>query len=219
MSEAETSGGATSETVTGTLELQESDLRAAIIESSWPIRARFGILAVVALCYGALAVSEPSTVKQMLPSLLAIGAFLVVLFITPSRRARKLLEVVAKGGDRHASYRFDADGLTLRTAGATTTAAYRSLSEYREGKTSFLIYSSPGVANVVPKRAFSPADLATVSALLAANVKRTRGRSASKIIILWFALILMFLVVWQFLSNQAPTPRPRGSAETQAPAP
>jgi YcxB-like protein len=186
--------------VTGTLELEERDLHAGIVDSSWFLRARFAIAAILAFSYGTVAFTSHAPVSQMLGQMLPGAVLVLVLFVTPGMRARRLLESLAKGGDRHASFRFDGDGVTFRTAGSTTTSAYRSISEYREGKASFLVYHSPGVANVIPKRAFSPGDLARVSALLAANVKGKRQRSVGKIVILWFACILTFLVVWQFLS-------------------
>jgi len=189
------------EVVTGDLELEERDLHAAILDTSWLLRARFGIAAILAFSYGTLAFMGHAHLQDLFGPLLCGAVLVAALFVTPNLRARKLLEALAKGGDRRASFRFDGEGVTFRTAGSTTTSAYRSIAEYREGKAAFLVYHSPGVANVVPKRAFSPADLARVSALLAANVKAKRGGNASKILIVWFALILVFMVVWQFLSN------------------
>jgi hypothetical protein len=209
----------TGEPVMGTLELDERDLRAAIVDASWLLRARFGIAAILAFSYGTLAFMSPAAIGQMVQPI-TFGALVVaLLFVMPYFQARKLLAAIAKGGDKRASFRFDDDGVTLRTAGSTTTTTYRSLVEYREGKTAFLIYSSPNVGNVVPKRAFSPEGLARVGALLAANVKPRRARSASKILVAWFVAILMFMVVWQFLSKQRTAPRAPASAETRAPAP
>ena len=186
--------------VTGSLELEERDLHTAIIDTSWFLRARFAIAAILAFSYGMLAFASHAPTSQMFGPILCGAVLVSMLFVAPRMRARKLLESLAKGGDRHASFRFDGDGVTFRTAGSTTTSAYRSIAEYSEGKTSFLVYHSPGVANVIPKRAFSPGDLARVSALLAANVKVKRQRAVGKIVVLWFACILTFLVVWQFLS-------------------
>jgi hypothetical protein len=189
------------EPILGTLELDEADLRAGIVQSSGVLRARLGIVLVVAFCYSMLGLMNGGVpLTQNLPSMLVGAAFVAVLFASPRWRARQLLRALAAGGDRHASFRFDAEGVTYRTAGSTTTTSYRSLVEYRETKSSFLVYASPGIANIVPKRAFSPSDVARVGALLAANVKRKRARGGTRLVILWFSLILFFLVVWQFLS-------------------
>jgi hypothetical protein len=204
--------------ITGTLELEERDMHAAIIDSSWLLRARFGIAAILAFSYGMLFFTSRVNVNQMFGPVLCGAVLVATLFVTPRTRARKLLESLAKGGDRHASYRFDGEGLTFRTAGSTTTSAYRTIAEYREGKAAFLVYHSPGVAHVIPKRAFSPEDLARVSARLAANVKAKRGGMATKILVVWFAAILFFMVVWQLL-NRAPTPRTGATAPAPAAAP
>jgi hypothetical protein len=203
--------------IVGTIELEERDLRAAFIELSWILRARFGIVFILAFSYGSLALMAPEARGQLIqPPFILSVVFAAVLFVSPRLRARKLLEAIAKGGDRRASYRFDDEGVTFRTAGSTMTSAYRSLVEYAEGKTAFLIYGSPGVANIVPKRAFSPEELARVRAWLAANVKPKRTRSASKIIVIWFGAILLFMVVWQLLNN---APKPRGAAPAAEPTP
>jgi hypothetical protein len=204
--------------VTGSLELEERDLHAGIVDTSWFLRARFAIAAIVAFSYGAVVLGSHAPLSQNIGSMLPGAVLVLALFVSPGMRARRLLESLAKGGDRHASFRFDAEGITFRTAGSTTTSAYRSIAEYREGKTAFLVYHSPGVANVIPKRAFSPGDLARVSALLAANVKAKRQRPVGKIVILWFACILAFLVIWQFL-NAAPTPPPHATSATPTEAP
>ncbi|HVU51319.1 MAG TPA: YcxB family protein [Polyangia bacterium] len=209
---------AASDTITGALELEARDLHAAIIDASWLLRARFGIAAFLAFSYGMLAFTSHAPASQMFGPILCGAVLVASLFVTPRLRARKLLEALAKGGDRHASYRFDADGVTFRTAGSTTTSAYRSIGEYREGEAAFLLYHSPGVAHIIPKRAFSPGDVARVRALLAANAKVKRARGVGKVVIVWFALILTFLVVWQFLS-QAPPPRPRATAAVPSAVP
>jgi hypothetical protein len=170
---------AADETISGTLELEESDLHAAIIDTSPLLRARFAIAAVLALSYVLLAFVAHAARRDMVGPIICGAVLAGTLFLTPKVRARQLLEALTKGGDRHASFRFDGEGVTFRTAGSTTTSAYRSLVAYREGKTAFLVYQSPGVANVIPKRAFSPEDVARVSARLLASVKRRGGVARS----------------------------------------
>ena len=208
MGDEATIGGG--EPVTGTLELDERDLRAAIVDLSGLLRARFAVMFILVFCYGGPAIANRE-LGQLAQPVIFSAVLIVILFGLPYYRARNLLRAIAKGGDRHASYRFDDEGLTMRTAGSTMTTAYRSLVDFRETKTAFLISTSPGVSNIVPKRAFSPEGLERVSALLAANVKVKRARTGNRLVILWFALIFLFIVVWQFLSGSGGSPQPRGA--------
>jgi hypothetical protein len=210
------SDGDANDVITGSLELEERDLQAAIVDSSWLLRARFGIAAILAFSFGMGIFVTHVPAREMLSPIICGAVLVTVFFVTPRTRARKLLESLAQGGDRRASYRFDEEGVTLRTAGSTSTAAYRALTEYRDGKSAFLIYQA-GVAHVIPKRAFSPRDLARVSARLTANVKRKGSGAVAKILVAWFAAILLFLVMWQVL-NQPPThPRATSAPPTAAP--
>jgi hypothetical protein len=197
-------GDAASEATIGSLALEEGDLLPAIIDMSVWSRGRFGIALIIALAYGTLALRGHVTTADVAPQVMIGGIFLFFVFASPRIRARRLLESIAAGGDRHASYRFDDDGVTFRTAGSTNVTSYRSLVEYQEARTAFLVYSSPGVAHVVPKRAFSPEGMARVGALLAAHVKKRRQRSANKLILAWSAGLLLFFVVWQFLNASSP---------------
>jgi len=190
-----------SEATTGSVELEEADIRSAILEMSVMSRGRVGITLLLALAYATMALVGHVKASDMAPQAAFGVFFLFFLFISPRIRARRLLEAIAVGGDRHASYRFDDESVTFRTAGSTATTAYRSLVDYREGPTAFLVYSSPGVAHVVPKRAFDAAGAARVSALLTANVKKRRDRNVNKLIIAWFVALLSALVIWQFFSN------------------
>jgi YcxB-like protein len=192
---------APSESVAGSVELEEADLRAAILEMSVMSRGRVGITLILAFAYGVLAFVGHAKASDLAPQAAFGVFFLFFLFIAPRIRARRLLEAIAVGGDRHASYLFDDESVTFRTAGSTATTAYRSLVDYREGPTAFLVYSSPGVAHVVPKRAFDAEGVARVSALLAANVKKRRERNVNRLILVWFAALLMAFVIWQFFSN------------------
>jgi hypothetical protein len=199
---------------TGSLDLDERDLRAAIIDLSFVLRARVGIGVVLAFLFGVLSFSH-ADVAQVARQLIPGALFVAYLFVSPVLRARQLLRAIVAGGDRHASYRFDDDGITFRGAGSTMTAAYRSLVEFREGKTAFFVYTAPGVANIVPKRAFPAVEISRVRARLAANVKPRALTHASRRVVLVVAAILAFLVVWQFLSaTNAPPELPPSAPAT-----
>lgn len=198
-------GEANEQVVTGSLELEERDLRAAVVDLSGLFRARLAIALIIAASYGSLMVMGGGNGWGQNVQLIVFGVLFVgFLWVSPALSARRLLRAIAKGGDRHASYRFDAEGVTIRTAGTTSSIAYRSLVESREGKTALLLYVAPNVANIVPKRAFSDEDLPRVRLWLAENVKAKRVRSTNRLILVWIVALFMFMVIWQFLSSTAP---------------
>jgi hypothetical protein len=159
--------------IVGSLELEERDFRRAIVALSWILRARVGVGLLLVVIYGGLVFLGHRSLHQMVEPLVVGGLLVGTLFFSPYVRARQSLAALA-GGDTHASYRFDDDSVTIRLAGATSTIAYRSLMSYREGKTELLLVSAPGVAHIVPKRAFAAGDASRVAALIAANVKAGR---------------------------------------------
>lgn len=59
------------------------------------------------------------------------------------------------------------------------------------------------VANIVPKRAFSPEGLAQLRALLQAHVAPKRVLGAKKLFLAWLALVVLFTVLWQVLAVTA----------------
>jgi hypothetical protein len=203
MSEADAAG----EPATGSLELNETDLRSALLDMSGLLRARVAITLILAFSSFSVFAMGGNDGWGAKIQLLAIPMFFMgALWLTPYLSARRLLTAIARGGDKNASYRFDDESFTARTAGSTMTSAYRSLVEYREGRTAFLLYTAPNVANIVPKRAFTPEALARVRALLAAHVKPRRTRNLNKLILLYVAAIFLFLVLWQFLNNASGPP-------------
>jgi hypothetical protein len=199
-------GDAASEATVGSVELEETDLRTAILDMSGLLRGRVAITVILALCFVSVLSVGAEGWGTKVQLLVLPALFLGLLWVSPVLSARRLLRAIAKGGDRHASYRFDDESVTMRTAGSTMTISYRSLVEYREGKTAFLLYTAPNVANIVPTRAFPPEGVARVRALLAANVKPRPARNLNRLILMWIVLIFVSLVLWQFL-NASGAPR------------
>jgi hypothetical protein len=147
--------------------MQERDIASAIVQMSLIYRVRW--LAVLWAAFYAVHVSLGGTPGQMVLPVLVCGIVVVFLFVQPRLTARRLVQAIApgQGADRKVSYRFDAEGLTISTAGSTTTVAYRKLVRVREVKSALLLYANPRIANIVPKRAFSEADLSRVRTFLA----------------------------------------------------
>ena len=197
--------------IVGTVRLTERELRTPIVEMSWLYRWRRIITVIAAINVGSFTFMGASLRENYQP-LLCLGVFLALLYAGPWIAARRILRALTRGGDADVSYRFDDEGVTVRSAGATASFAYRRLIKAREGSTAFLLYCSPMVANIVPKSAFAAGEVDRVRALIAAHVapKPLRGRGG-KILIVWLVLVFAFVVVWQLL-NARPSQRQAGPA-------
>ena len=191
--------------VVATITLTVRDLEAAIIDMSWTFRLRkvalgFFALMVLFTWRGVMEFSPGVAVPQLL-----VGAgYVLFMFLGPRLSARRQLRAIARAGDTNVTYRFDDEGITIRSAGATSALAYRRLVKVVQGRTALLLYTTDHVANIVPLRAFSADELARLRAFLPTEATPKKLRSATRLVIFWLALVFAFLVVWQFLTAQAP---------------
>jgi hypothetical protein len=157
----------------GCARLSEAEVREALIRTSPVLRFRWAILAVSAVGV-VLAVPRfdgkgPNGWLDIAPFIVVLAVFFTMILLGPRTNARKILK--ALGAEGEIDYRFDGEGMTIRAPGTSSTVSYRVITRYRETALTFLVYSSPGLANVVPKRAFAGADVDGVRALLEANVR------------------------------------------------
>jgi hypothetical protein len=204
-------GAAPGAPVVATIALTAQDLESAAVDVSWVFRVRKLLLALFVLMVFVTwrGMVHPS-LGVLVPQLLVGVGYVAFLFVAPRLAARRQLRVMARAGDTNVTYRFDDEGITIRSAGATSTLAYRRLVKVVQGRTALLLYTTDQVANLVPLRAFSADELARLRAFLPAEAKPKKFRSATRLVILWVALVLVFLVIWQLMSAQAP-PKPAPS--------
>ncbi|HXU80296.1 MAG TPA: YcxB family protein [Polyangia bacterium] len=189
--------------VNGEIELEQGDLERPLTQMSWWTRLRWGYVALGVLLALALVSSAKGPIRwtEVLPSFGMMAAFAAVLFYVPRLNARRLLQSLVRAGDARVFYRFDAEGVTIRASGATASFAYRTIQRVQETSTAFLLYTAPGVANIVPKRAFTPADVERVRALVTPQVKIQRSPGLPvKTLVLWGVLIFAFLMIWQLMN-------------------
>jgi YcxB-like protein len=195
----------------GRVQLTEDDLRRGLAELSPLYRRRWWSLGVLVAVFGLMAMSGSSATLGRLaadPSALAgmlVPVVLCVLIVLgPRLGARRMMKTLGLG-DGEVDYRFDPEGLTIRAPGSSSTTAYRRVHSHRVTSDAFLIYSTPLIANIVPKRAFAPADLPRIEAWLAANVQPQRKierRSWKILFLVWIGLIFFFLIVWQLFQQR-----------------
>ena len=94
-------------------------------------------------------------------------------------------------------YLFDDYGYQVKTPWGESRLAWEAVHAQRVSKEAFLIYMTPQLLLVVPKRAFSEADQVRLGKQLEARVPRLeRGRGLLRVVGLWVMLVFAFLVIW-----------------------
>jgi hypothetical protein len=195
------------EPVIATISLTARDLRAGIVESSLVYRIRWGFLIILLTMHGVARLGGGALYDD---GGMAAGVQVLImlfLFVTPWWTARNQLRRLIRAGDASATYRFDDEGVTLRSAGASGSISYRRIVKIRQGKKSLLLYSSDQVSEAIPLRAFSPAQLARIRAFLPLQTEPKPLRSGTRVAIFSFVLVLAGIVMWQFLSAQGTAPK------------
>jgi len=191
------------EIIRGSVRFTQEDIHRGLLEMNAALRSRYVILGLVLLS------TVPTMLTQIDVNLLLSSLFVIcmsfgLLFVGPWIRARTTFKAQHLG-ETDVEYRLDAEGMTIRSPGGTSSTAYRTVYRFRETPAVFLAYAAPGIANIIPKRAFQSADLDRVRALLSLNVKRSRPFPLSLVLIGLIVGLFLFVVAWQFL-HAVPAP-------------
>jgi hypothetical protein len=115
-------------------------------------------------------------------------------------RARWAQAALQGYGGGTVEYLFDANGFQLQAPGRESRVEWATLHRHLETKEAFLIYHTPQLLNVVPKRAFVTADQARLREELAARVQSgKRGGGVGRTVVVVLVLAIAYVVAWQFL--------------------
>jgi YcxB-like protein len=100
-------------------------------------------------------------------------------------------------------YLFDDDGYHFEAPGRQQRLGWAAVPRYIETKEAFLIFSSPHVTTLVPKRAFAAGDHARLSAELQARIPppKKRGSLAGKLVVVWVVVVVALLALWQLVMS------------------
>jgi hypothetical protein len=104
---------------------------------------------------------------------------------------------------------FDDYGFSSESKLRQHRLAWASLSRARETPEAFLVYTTPLTVLIVPKRAFSESDVATLRRWLPERITAkplppTGGLRGRGTLLLWVVLVVTFLSIWHFLANDGP---------------
>jgi hypothetical protein len=184
----------------GKLTLSQEDLQQAIhetpehVRSRWVMRA-YGVVVILAGLGGGLLQAE-ALLRGMW---IVLGVALLVYAQFRGGSVGKRLLADMKDGEREVSYRFDAEGVNIKTSVSDASVRYAALHRQRELSTAFLLHTQARIAQIVPKRAFDAAQLEQIRQWLGQVQERPQPRRFLRLFVIWAVLIVSFLLAWQLL--------------------
>jgi hypothetical protein len=188
--------------LTGETALVPADLVHAILvlrlfRYRWLYLACAGLLVVI---YIVMSGPGGATLESFAPFLVFTVVFAAFLFAGPHVFARRAISAMP---DPTVHWEIGEDALTIATRGTSVTWSWEQITAFHEKASVFLLWVRPGSVQAIPKRAFAPDGVAWLRAKLErAIVPRRKGRGRRvRWVLLWLALVILFLVVWQLLSG------------------
>ena len=114
-----------------------------------------------------------ATRADLLPMFIVVAVWGIVLWGGPrlSARSQYRKQPAAQGAR---TLRTDAAGVHWRWSGGASDVEWKTYMRYVESKRQFLLYLSPAMFNMVPKRALTPEQISEFRMLLAQNISRSR---------------------------------------------
>jgi hypothetical protein len=140
------------------------------------MRLLAAILLLVLVFYLALLIiRDNSGVRHLTPLVvLFVAWFVFFLRVAPWWKARNQFR---KQPSAHGQITMvlDEAGVHLRWDGSTSDLAWKNYIRWVEGKNQFLLYQSPALFNMVPKRALTPEQIVEFRVMLAEHIGSGKG--------------------------------------------
>ena len=178
--------------ITGQLRLNGTDLANALAENEqarWTNRIA-GVAGATFVTKGLLVTFGSDLSLAGGGPLIAVGLVcLYSAYLLPRVRVKSMLS--GKSADElNTRYSLDESSCTIETHISSARTQWSAVRHYHEGTTTFLLFVSPSVPVLLPKRAFVPADVVRIGALLRAHLAHTEAtaRKTRRVLILSFVL-------------------------------
>jgi hypothetical protein len=212
--------------IVGQTDVGEADLSQALArlpgnQRPWLLPVLMVAATLVFVALSPSRVTPEMVLSFVLPVL--VVAILMTYIQLAGKRAWVKQALANVGGPT--TYRFDDFGFSSESKLRQHRLAWAALARTVETPDAFLIYTTPQTVLIVPKRAFTATDIATLGEWLPQRVKqqpvaklgltgRVSGRGT---LLMWVVLVVTFLSIWHFLSiDDAPSRRQRNPHESAA---
>jgi hypothetical protein len=193
-------------TIVGTTDVIEADLRHAQSRLPGAKNLTIWLTAMVVFLLVYLGLRPEGIDRHVVLTMGLPMVFVVVLTVylqVVGRRAWLKQALTNVGGPT--TFRFDDYGFSSESQLRQHRLAWASLSRAVQTPEAFLVYTTPLTVLIIPKRAFSDVQAATVGRWLVERIivkpsPPTGGLRVRGTLLLWVVLIVTFLSIWHFLS-------------------
>lgn len=148
--------------------------RSAEPAQKWSLRMLYALVGLLVIAAIAMYVAEPTraTLIRVVPLFIFVVLWLMLVRLVPARLARRqFLRQPAAQSEQVTE--FTEQGIRTRGAdGTESSVGWNSVLRYAETESIFLVYLSPSLFVVYPKRAFDGEQLSTVRELFQRRVSR-----------------------------------------------
>jgi hypothetical protein len=192
--------------VTGSLRLEARDVALgwrALLRRVWLVVAFCTVTVSVLLLW-----RSHDALVFLVPPVVFFALFSYFLW-RAMRRGRDQALANVTDAERDVTFRFDGEGVEIESGGGTWQFNWAGIHRFREGRDTFLLFTTEAVVHLVPKRALSADRVDVVRSMLTERIRPRRRsigmvigytpRRAIRTVLLWALLILMFLACWQLL--------------------
>jgi YcxB-like protein len=210
--------------IVGEADVSEGDLAEALTQLPGAKHPWLAPTLVAAALLLFLGLSPSPFASEATLTVLLPAAFVIIVSTFFQRGVRRawVKQAFANIGGQ-TTFRFDDYGFTSESSLRQHRLAWASLARALETPKAFLVYTTPRTVLIVPKRAFSDADVPTLSRLLLERITPTPPpktglfkASANRTLLLWVVLVAAFLGIWRFLDEGAPPRRHERSKRENA---
>ena len=193
--------------IVGEADVTEADLAQALTRrpgSNRPWLAPVVMIVAAVLSLG-LSLHELNR-ESMLTVVLPMGFVVtLVMFIQRGVRRGWIKQAFSNIGGP-TTFRFDDYGFSSESSLRQHRLAWAGLARALETPQAFLIYTTPRTVLIVPKRAFTAAEVATLGPMLRERITPKSTPTAGlfpstplRMLVLWVVVLVMFLSIWHYL--------------------
>ncbi len=150
---------------------------------------------------GAHSTRDAPNWSLILPLAFVSPAFMFLFFRNLRTHAAKNM-LAELGWKEGLEFRLDPQRFSFCASGREVNVEWQALTRSLEIPNAYLIYTTPRLAVIMPKRAFAPEELPRVHELLQRRVPQKELRSVARprrLVITWLVLMVLFLAIWQFV--------------------
>jgi hypothetical protein len=182
-------------TITCTVRLEVDDMSAWVTQTFGKVRLA---APVVLFAMGLVSGASMGTPLQLAHAL-GLGILGWALWTLVFRALARRSLANKSDAERTVTFTFSAEAVEVTTATTYSRSMWPAVHRFVEGPKTFIFYMGESIVQIVPKRALRSDEVDALRAMLTSRVTpRKKPASPLRIVVLWLALFVLYMFVWQF---------------------